>query len=98
MKNSSDTIKIRAKTKIESKRTLINIIVTKRKKMLFLHPLVLPCHFPQALHCICISIKQLPVGEHSSVKGGLIVLKTVLVHLNFYSGEKKKEKKSANKN
>lgn len=95
MKNSGGTIKIRTKTKIESKiRTLINIIVTEWKICFSSSLLSLLCHSPQGLHCICISTEQPSVGEHRSVKGDLIVLKTVLVHLNFYSrGEKKMKKK-----
>lgn len=64
--------------------------------MPFLKPLVLPFHFPQSLHCIfiCISTEQLSVAEHRSVKGDLIVLKTVLVYLNFLFKTKKKKKKN----
>lgn len=84
MKNSSDT-----KTKIKSKiRTLINIIT--ERKICFSSSL-LSSHATFLRACICISTEQLSVGEHRSVKGDLIVLETMLVHLNS-RGKKKKKK------
>lgn len=84
------TLKIRSEIRIVSKiRTLINIIVSEWK-IRFSSSLLSSLSSGPALH---LHHNRAAAGEHRSVKGDLVVLKTVLVHFNFYSrGKKKKEK------
>lgn len=66
--------------------------------MLFLKPLVLPCHSTQGSpvkrgHVQALNeplTEQLSVAEHRSVKGEL-TSKPVLIHLNFHSRGKKEK-------